>query len=707
MLTMLVVALVTSGASAQTSPVVSDAITVLVRSGREADALAALAALPAPDREHAEVHYLEARLLERLARHAEAAAAFASVDGAPPRVARDAIFRRGRALLRAGDPAGAETVLASVPASDATTRALIAECALASGDYPRAITLLTRVVAEAPRTVDTFAARFELAEAQLRSGDRDAAIATLRELAIVRPEHPDAASALATLVELDPTAALTVSEHLDRAERLIAAHRAQDAVVELDAVERPTDEALLARFLHVRGMALFETRARYAEAAVALTEAAAAEGAPSRAADEFHAARALLRAGGHDEEAIRQLRAFVRTHGTDTMATEAEYVAAQSELRAGGAHRGRAMQRFLDGPRGRRVGDFVREARFSLALVALDARDASDAARRLEVYRGGVTRDLDRNRADYWRARALELGGDARGAKALYRTLVRAEPLGWYALFARQHLVALGEPEPSPLPDVAIPDEPAPIFELPIDARFYRSIGLDRDAAAELARTPADLHRAAGTHALSAAYLSLFDFHRAYGAGAMSSMLSHPPSGAATWAWDASYPRAFEPAVREASRIARIEPELVWSVMRQESAFDAEVVSYADAIGLMQLMPATAAAVAARTSSSFSRDVLYDPTWNVRFGAAYLAELNRAYGVPLCFAAYNAGEHRVDEWLTRGEMDLDRFVEEIPFSQTRGYVRRVTASLAHYRFRESPDDWPVIDMPDRVGHAVD
>ena len=137
--------------------------------------------------------------------------------------------------------------------------------------------------------------------------------------------------------------------------------------------------------------------------------------------------------------------------------------------------------------------------------------------------------------------------------------------------------------------------------------------------------------------------------------------------------------------------------------MRQESAFDPEVVSYADAIGLMQLMPATAIAVAARTGTTASRNVLYDPTANVRLGAAYLAELERRYGVPLCFAAYNAGEHRVEEWLARGEADLDRFVEEIPFAQTRNYTRRVTASLAHYRFRAAPDaGWPDLGLPDRV-----
>lgn len=687
-------------AQPSTGPV-PDSVAAAVREGRDAEALAALDALDADARDAGPARYLRGRLLERLGRFADAAAALDRPEDLPERVARDAALRRGRALLHAGDPAAAETVLSAITPSTSTLRALIAEAALARGDAARARPLLERVVADAGRDVDTFAARMELAEAQLGAGDRDAAVRTLRLLVVVRPEHPDAAEAMATLLALDPSVTLSIDEHLDRAERLTTAHMAPAAVTELEGLEPPA--ALLARFFHVRGMALFEAR-RYADAHTVLETAAGVVGSTTATSDAFHAARALLRAG-EGPAGRTALRAFVRAHGDDPLAVEAEYVAAQSELSAGGAHASRAMQRFVEGPRGRRASDFVREARFTLGLVALDAEDFADAARRFEDYGRGATRAMDHRRAEYWRARALEAGGRADSAYAAYESIVSAEPLGWYAILSRGRLVRAGRTDPPPLTGAALPDEPAPIFALPTDAAFYASLGLDRDAADALVHAAADPHRSDGTRALSTAYLSLGDFHDAYRITAASGLLDHPPTGAAAWAWDAAYPRAFEPAVTEAARITRIGAPLIWSVMRQESAFEPEVVSYADAIGLMQLMPATASAVASRTGTPYARNVLYDATTNVRLGAAYLAELHRRYGVPLCFAAYNAGEHRVEEWNARGERDLDRWVEDIPFAQTRNYTRRVSASLAHYLYRDAPDaGWPDLGMPERVGH---
>lgn len=699
----LLAASVATHAHAQDAGVpVPASVAASVRAGHDEEALHALDALEPSAPDAGAARYLRGRLLERLGRFADAAAAFDAPRDLPDRVLRDAAIRRGRALLHAGDAAGAERVLAAITPSDTTLRALVAEAVLARGDAARARPLLERVVADAGRDVDTFAARMELAEAALAAGDRDLAVRTLRTLVVLRPEHPDAAEAEAALRALDPSVTLTLDEHLDRAERLTAAHAAPAAVTELEGLAPP--DATRARFLHVRGMALFEAR-RYADAQPVLAEAAAVRGSTTSAADAFHAARALLRS--HEAVAARRaLRAFVRAHGDDPLAVEAEYLAAQSEMTAGGAHASRAMQRFVDGPRGRRATDFGREARFVLALAALDAHDPADAARRFEAYRSSVTRELDRDRADYWRARALEAAGQTRAAYDAYRALVSSEPLGWYALLARGRLVHASQPDPSPLALTALPDEPAPLFAMPAEASFYAALGLDRDAADAVVHAAADLHRSDGPRALSSAYLSLSDFHDAYRVTATSALLSRPPTGGASWAWDAAYPRAFEPAVTEAARITRIAPELIWSVMRQESAFDPEVVSYADAIGLMQLMPATAALVATRTGTSYSRNVLYDATTNVRLGAAYLAELHRAYGVPLCFAAYNAGEHRVEEWLARGEVDVDRFVENIPFAQTRNYTRRVSASLAHYRFRDAPDaGWPDLGMPERVGHA--
>jgi soluble lytic murein transglycosylase len=101
----------------------------------------------------------------------------------------------------------------------------------------------------------------------------------------------------------------------------------------------------------------------------------------------------------------------------------------------------------------------------------------------------------------------------------------------------------------------------------------------------------------------------------------------------------------------------------------------------------------------------FERDRLFDPAWNVRLGVAEMSELFRRFDgvLPLVIAAYNAGTARVERWLaeeaTNAPVDLDLFVERIPFDETRGYVRRVISHFARYRFAEDPSRFPDVPLP--------
>ncbi len=120
----------------------------------------------------------------------------------------------------------------------------------------------------------------------------------------------------------------------------------------------------------------------------------------------------------------------------------------------------------------------------------------------------------------------------------------------------------------------------------------------------------------------------------------------------------------------------------------------------------MQLIPPTAERVARAAGVELSRDMLFDPAVNIRLGATYVGGLARRFGVPLCFAAFNGGGHNVEAWLqARGETELDLFVERIPFTQTRNYIRRVTSHLAHYLYLEDPSrGWP-LELPRTVAPA--
>lgn len=139
-----------------------------------------------------------------------------------------------------------------------------------------------------------------------------------------------------------------------------------------------------------------------------------------------------------------------------------------------------------------------------------------------------------------------------------------------------------------------------------------------------------------------------------------------------------------------------IETAIVYAIARQESAFDPRARSRAGALGLLQLIPTTAAATARQIGVSFSRDRLtLDPGYNATLGAAHLRALTDEFGGSyiLTFAAYNAGKSRVREWIQRfgdprdPRVDPVDWVESIPYGETRNYVQRVTENLQVYRER--------------------
>jgi soluble lytic murein transglycosylase len=141
------------------------------------------------------------------------------------------------------------------------------------------------------------------------------------------------------------------------------------------------------------------------------------------------------------------------------------------------------------------------------------------------------------------------------------------------------------------------------------------------------------------------------------------------------------------------------ESAFIFSVTRQESNFDTEAVSSANARGLMQLLPSTAQLVARRIGMNFRVEMLTgDPQANIKLGAAYLEEMLGRFEGSLVMAAgaYNAGPRRVDEWLVtygnplRGERDLLDWMEMIPFAETRNYVQRIVEGAVIYRARQNP-----------------
>jgi len=134
------------------------------------------------------------------------------------------------------------------------------------------------------------------------------------------------------------------------------------------------------------------------------------------------------------------------------------------------------------------------------------------------------------------------------------------------------------------------------------------------------------------------------------------------------------YPLAYTDVVFNTSKAFGIDPFLVIAIMREESHFNPNIVSSAGAYGLMQLMPVTAKKVGNVTKVN----ELFDEEKNIYIGIKYLSDLKKKYSrIEYIIAAYNAGEKAVDLWLQNNYRDADEFIEDIPYNETRDYVKKV------------------------------
>jgi soluble lytic murein transglycosylase len=147
------------------------------------------------------------------------------------------------------------------------------------------------------------------------------------------------------------------------------------------------------------------------------------------------------------------------------------------------------------------------------------------------------------------------------------------------------------------------------------------------------------------------------------------------------------YPRPYLDAVSNAGELTNLPSDWILAVMRQESLFRKDAVSHADARGLMQMLPATAATIAHRWRlPSPVREDLFDPAMAIPLGAANLRELLDRYDgqLALGLAAYNAGPAAVGRWLPAAPMDADVWIENIPFNETRAYVQHILEHIVAF-----------------------
>ncbi len=658
-----------------------------VRRGRWDEAERALSALPDPEKSSPELRYVRARVAIARADHKLAVELLARLEEALPLLESNIRRHRAEAALHAGP----HDVAGDMYSAEGTPQSLLAAAqAFERGANPsRARTACERVIGHPRRTRDLEAQARKL-RLTLPGGDARTERDDARWLAIHALSEKDAEAAHERLSRVAKDAPLRGGELLLRAHELAEAGATDEALRAVERAASAREKAPPIDLCRGRAEALYKSRSRYSEAALAYSSCER-KGGPRAAEDAFLAARSLSRAD-RDPEALVAMKAVIdRYPGTPFSAQAAFHVARIHALHGDWA---RAMAAFdeLATKKGAAGGN-EREAGRYRALTHLAAHDFAGARRLFEVLAEDAEDALVRARYTNLAALASARDGDRTHALARWREVIRSAPLSMPALVARARIKeAHSEPPPVIAPAEAGDAGPPLAISLPPPVAMLHALGLD-DEAEEALRSRESLVEGLapgrGVEALCAAYGMLGRAKRRYQIAARvpASLLASTPSARNRWAWDCAYPRPYEGEVREAEGAQKLPPGLVHAVMRQESAFDPDVVSPARAVGLLQLLPETARAVAKGASLAHEDGWLVRPSQNVALGARYLHDLGEKFdGDPLLVAgAYNAGPEAMSRWESRAKgLDVEIFVERIPYVETRGYVVRVTSNLARY-----------------------
>lgn len=552
---------------------------------------------------------------------------------------------------------------------------LAADALFEAGDLKAALAAYQQFSTRHSLGRDSVDARYQAALCRERLGDAPAALADYRAIWLQHPATAQADKAAEAFKRLNqPNNAFSPDELYQRANLLLAAGRANDAAWALAAIPRnELSDDLLARIELKSGLTASKQR-QYSLAEKFLARAVASR----NKAIHDEARLALARVEERNNQSERALARLL------SLASERGPLADDALLEAGFVqkHAGRFNEATLlferltrDFPASDLMGRAAWEAAWSRYLAG-DLALAADAFQRLQQD------SLYRERSLYWYARTRARQNKSQEAETSYAQLAKEYPFGFYAAWRRnQQQTDTGwEPLPAGLSAPPLPPGSDRILAL-------IACGLMEDARTELAAIKGgttDKERAPGFAQL---HLLADDPH-----GAIVTFHQNRPE---RWErqslsfWALGYPRPYGDLFSKHAAANRLSESLVLALAKAESSFRPAVKSHAGAIGLMQLMPATARLTAGyKGSKPYNPLWLVEPEYNIRLGTKHLRELLDQFHQDTVFtlAAYNAGAGAVNRWRkTFGTLERDEFIENIPYQETRDYVKKIVAHIAVYQ----------------------
>lgn len=653
--------------------------------------------------------YLLGHVNLKLGAPEEAAYYFERARGSLPDLADYALYNLGLALAGAGRHEEARRAFSELLDGEPTSRlkphALLqrAEAARASGAWDEAQADYERLLEGWPGFDDRPLANLRLGQILEAKGEEDSALERYKASVLGGPAHKAAAEALerldalrATLEPVPPR--WTAEEALRLGRGLLGAGRPREALDVLETVrgrgvssELEGRATLLAAKASLalgrrqeavgRLMPLIERRPTHPDVPEAL----------------YLAGRALWNLNKR-EEARTYLRRLLHRYRSSPFCEQAFYILGRIYEEQG--RFARSVKAFRELAAAYPTGELAREGLWRMGWNAYRRGRLQEAVEVFGVVLPKLASNDWEDEATYWLARSYEESGGLSRANRLYLELVERYPHTYYGQRAAWRLDLNGDR--GLLEELSI--EPAQTDHSSYDysslvslqgrreaGRLERALELSAmgflaDARQELALLEEAL-QASGVprdklaFALGALYhrSGLYELAIRRLNGPFASMRPEEVLGLDRRFWELYYPLPYRGSVERASVSYGLEASLIMGLIRQESAFDAEAVSPAGAVGLMQLMPGR---------SEAARGDLLDPEVNLARGAAHLHQLISKYDGNLVYAlaAYNAGPHRLERWRRRFRgLKEDEFVEAIPFPETRTYVKRVLRNASIYR----------------------
>ncbi|MFZ0420707.1 MAG: transglycosylase SLT domain-containing protein [Candidatus Sulfotelmatobacter sp.] len=542
---------------------------------------------------------------------------------------------------------------------------------------------------------------FALGRAYAASGQSSKAADTLGNIYYTMPASAEADAAYAELKKLPSAPPPTTAQLRTRAEGLISRKRYADAADEyrslanqVSAEVRPAVQLSLADALHRSG------KNRDAKQVLALLGNVSGE----LNAQRFYLLGQIAWAANDNETFYRTVEDLRRAAPASPWLEQALLSAANLHLvhheydQALDAFR-EAQQRFPDGPRASYV-------HWKAAWLTLRQGRNEDAKKAFEEQIALYPSGAETPAALYWRARLAEEDNEFVMARAFYEKLSDRYRNFYYAELARQRMKHLpAATDAAAVTQYATLDRVPPLShaekitetEPPTDelhvqkAQLLGNGGLVDFAVRELQAAAAADGGSWAPAETAQLYVETGHYDRAieYMKHSAPNYFALDIPDLPRKYWEALFPKPYWSDLKRSSAANGLDPYLVASLIRQESEFNPNAVSRANAVGLMQLLPKTGKAVAKEVKlKRFNASQLYTPAVNMQLGTRYFKGMVDKFGgsFEYALAAYNAGSDRVDEWLAQGKYrDPQEFVESIPFTETREYVQAILRNASVYR----------------------